>query len=120
MLRKLNSDDLKYSGDNTITEIHLEDYDWMKYSMLLYIYVEDYGMLNIVFIYDGCTSSRMEVTVNNKLFVYQFDTSLYFAYQKKYLERHLMCLENKDETFFGGDILVEFFNAVFDNGTLME
>ena len=119
MLEKIKEKELLFSGDieddRTNTYLHLLDYDWMNYILETRFKTEKQGVLDIKFEYCGITTSHMQVTqtINGKTKEYtiNYPTSIFEKYIKKYLRRHIRQWNDR-YAFYGGDIVLAFYNSV--------
>ena len=126
MLNKINKKDLIFSDicedSCTNTQLKLDDYDWMTYTLCTKFRTKEMGILYVTFEYCGFTDSFMNVeqtTPKNKQlsYSYVFSSELFKEYLIKFMTTHI---ESWDTNFaFNGEqIVVDFFNEVLDNGNL--
>ena len=126
MLNKINKENLIFSGtcedSCTNTQLILDDYDWMTYTLCTKFRTKEMGILYVKFEYCGFADSFMSVeqtTPENKQFEYSyvFSSNLFKEYLIKFMTSHM---ETWDTTFaFNGEqIVIDFFNDVLDKGNL--
>ena len=103
----------KLSNDIDIfdTNLFLEDYDWMHYTLSSRMPTKAYGVITIEFEYFGAGFSTMKVKTAKKIYTFQFDTKLFHKHIIKFMQKHIQQWETK-EAFFGIEEVVKFYNAV--------
>ena len=121
MLKRIKSSDLIFSGeiedDRTNTYLHLLDYDWMNYMLQTRFKTKEQGLLDVSFEYCGMTKSQMRVKQtykgNTEEYVIDFPTDVFEKHIKKYMRQHIRSWNNK-YAFYGGDIVIAFYNDVLN------
>ena len=125
-LKKINSEELIFSNeiedDRTNTFLHLYDYDWMDYHLKTRFKTKEMGVLEVTFEYYGFINSRMQIRqdLNNKIeeITYEYPTEIFQKYIIKFLEKHIKAWDDK-YAFNGEEEVIEFFNDVIENGTVV-
>ena len=105
--------------DESVTsDLLLYDYGWMHYKLISFLPTRKYGDLELCFSYFGSTTSGLYVkqTMGNKVRSHRitFDTDIFEKYITMYMEKHIAQWKNV-YAFFGGEIVVEFYNYVLMN-----
>jgi len=126
-LHELKENELLFTDDpcrdRINTTIHLEDYDWMNYKIDTCFYTDDIGELSVRFEYIGGTESFMyikQTLLDKKLnYEFKFSSKIFNTYLGLLLKRFKERL-NTPNPFYGGDIILDLFNQVLKDGTVME
>ena len=105
--------------DPSITsDLLLYDYGWMHYKLISYLPTRKYGDLELCFSYIGVNTGGLCVkqTMGNNVRSHHitFDTDIFEKYITMYMEKHIAQWKSK-YAFFGGEIVVEFYNYVLMN-----
>ena len=111
----------KLSNDIDIftTNLFLEDYDWMHYTLSSKMPTKAYGVITIEFEYDGVGFSTMKVKTEKKIYSFQFDTRLFQKHIIIFMQKHMRQWETK-KAFFGIEEVVNFYNAVLAHPNTVE
>lgn len=124
-LKKIEQKELIFENepfkDRINTELELKDYDWMCYVLSTSFRTKTQGELKVRFEYSGITKSEMYVEKHNKgacqEYTYSFSSDIFENYLIRFMMRHLAQWE-KQEVFYGGEIVLEFFNEIIEKGQL--
>ena len=107
-----------WDDDRLTTDLKLADYSWMSYELASFFPTKKYGDLDIHFTYFGFGTSQLFIrqTWDNKVCCHRirFDTSIFKKYIVIFMEKHLTQWESQ-YAFFGGKIVVKFYNEVLEN-----
>ena len=99
--------------DRINTKLTLLDTDWMTYELEASFRTKTQGELNVRFC--GVVEAEMYVKqVSNEIYreyTYFFSSDVFEKYILKFMTHHLEQWKNK-EVFYGGDIVLEFYNEV--------
>ena len=126
MLNKIDKKDLIFSDtcedSCTNTQLNLDDYDWMTYTLCTKFRTKEMGILYIKFEYCGFNESFMSVeqtTPDNKHinYSYVFSSELFKKYLIQFMATHIESWNNS-YAFYGEQIVIDFFNDVLDKGNL--
>ena len=111
----------KLSNDLDIfdTNLFLEDYDWMHYTLSSKMPTKAYGVITIEFEYDGVGFSTMKVKTEKKIYTFQFDSKLFHRHITIFMQKHIKQWEDK-HAFFGIEEVVNFYNAVLEHPNTVE
>ena len=109
--KELSAFQLSNAIDIFDTNLFLEDYDWMHYTLSSRMPTKAYGDIIIEFEYLGTNFSTMKVTTAKKFYTFQFDSKLFQKHIIKFMQKHIEQWETK-EAFFGIKEVVKFYNAV--------
>ena len=111
----LNESMLNYNDvyDRIFTYLVMMDYDWMNYHIQAEVPLKD-GIMKLDFEYIGCTKCDLKIQYNNDSIIYEFDSDLYDEFLKKYLKAEMDAVD-ATYAFYGGDIVMEFYNKVMDS-----
>ncbi len=120
--KSLTEDDLVLSEpyDRIFTHLILQDYDWMYYRLIADIPVSK-SMINktvrIEFVYSGSNQSRMFVEIRPEDYRAEitFNSRIFEKYIKAFMTEHLEGWDD-EYAFYGGDLILQFFNDVLKNG----
>lgn len=118
-LKRVELEDLIFENiplkDRINTKLTLLDTDWMAYTLETSFRVKKQGELKIRFEYCGIYESNMHVTKKTGQttheYTYYFPSDIFEKHLLRFMHRHLEQWE-KEEVFYGGDIVVEFYNEV--------
>lgn len=124
-LKKIEQKELIFENvpfkDRIYTELELKDYDWMSYVLSTSFRTKNQGDLKVRFEYFGATNSEMYVEQHNKggrkKYTYSFSSDIFENYLIRFMMDHLAQWE-KQEVFYGGDIVLEFYNEIIEKGQL--
>lgn len=127
MLTKIENKDLIFSNeiedDRINTFLSLNDYDWMDYQLKTRFKTENLGILDVIFHHFGLTTSVMivkqRIDDKEKEYLFEYDTEIFKKYLIKFLNLHLESW-NSEFAFYGGDIVLEFYNEVLEIGKLKQ
>ena len=101
--------------DRINTKLTLLDTDWMTYELEASFRTKTQGELNVRFTCCGVVEAEMYVKqVSNEIYreyTYFFSSDVFEKYILKFMTHHLEQWKNK-EVFYGGDIVLEFYNEV--------
>ena len=101
--------------DRINTKLTLLDTDWMTYELEASFRTKTQGELNVRFTFCGVVEAEMYVKqVSNEIYreyTYFFSSDVFEKYILKFMTHHLEQWKNK-EVFYGGDIILEFYNEV--------
>lgn len=116
---KLSAFNLSNNIDIFDTNLILEDYDWMHYTLSSHMPTKAYGNLKIEFEYIGANFSIMKVETEYKKYEFEFDTDLFQEHIIKFMQKHI---RNWNETyaFDGIEEVVNFYNAVLMSPNTVE
>jgi len=125
MLTKIEEKDLIFTNeiedDRTNTFLSLNDYDWMDYQLKTRFKTENLGILDVIFNYFGLTTSEMivkqRIDDKEREYLFKYDTEIFKKYLIKFLKLHIESW-NSTFAFYGGDIVLEFYNEVIESGEL--
>lgn len=125
MLTKIEEKDLIFTNeiedDRTNTFLTLNDYDWMDYQLKTRFKTENLGILDVIFNYFGLTTSVMivkqRIDDKEREYLFEYDTEIFKKYLIKFLNLHIESW-NSTFAFYGGDIVLEFYNEVIESGEL--
>lgn len=125
MLTKIEEKDLIFTNeiedDRTNTFLTLNDYDWMDYQLKTRFKTENLGILDVIFNYFGLTTSEMivkqRIDDKEREYLFKYDTEIFKKYLIKFLKLHIESW-NSTFAFYGGDIVLEFYNEVIESGEL--
>lgn len=125
MLTKIEEKDLIFTNeiedDRTNTFLTLNDYDWMDYQLKTRFKTENLGILDVIFHYFGLTTSEMivkqRIDDKEREYLFKYDTEIFKKYLIKFLKLHIESW-NSTFAFYGGDIVLEFYNEVIESGEL--
>lgn len=123
LLKEIKAEDLLFTDeiedDRTNTYLTLNDYDWMSYTLSTRFRTEEQGILNVEFVYEGFTTSRMEVTQvikkKTKKHSYEYPTDIFKKHITIFLEHHIKAWDDT-YAFNGEDEVIAFFNEVIEKG----
>lgn len=126
MLTKINSEELLFVDepmqDRTNTFLSLDDYDWMSYELKTVFKTEKLGVLSVCFQYFGTVTSNMKViqSIDDNIveYTYEYPTDLFKKHIINFLKHHIEAWDSK-YAFNGEDYVLEFFNDVIENGTVI-
>ena len=91
------------------------DYDWMHYRIQAQIPVVDGKILAVEFLYIGTVECYMTIELENERCQISFDTDIFNRYFKRYLEDEIKAAHHGGLAFYGGDIIIDFFNEVINS-----
>ena len=122
-LKCIDKNDLIFENkplkDRVNTKLTLLDTDWMSYELEASFRVKTQGELNVKFTYYGAAEAEMHVDQKNEgksqEHKYFFSSDIFEKYILKFMALHLEQWKN-EEVFYGGDIMVEFYNEVLQLG----
>ena len=115
--KTLSEDLFNFNGfyDRIFTYLIMHDYDWMYYKMQAEAPLTDGRLMKLEFDYSGFTNCEMIVQFDNdESVVYVFDSKIYDEYLKVYFQAQINAI-GAEFTFYGGDIIIEFYNSVMQN-----
>lgn len=139
-LTTIKADELIFSDmiedDRVNTCLTLNDYDWMTYNLNTRFKTEALGRLHVLFEYFGSGVSRMYVLqdalvnsssdgcfhtnmIHTKKYVYDFSSDLFAEHIKRFMEAHIRQWGG-GLAFNGETEVLAFYNAVIEEGTLVE
>lgn len=101
------------------TNLFLEDYDWMNYTLSSSMPTKVYGDITIEFEYFGGGPSTMKVKTEKKIYSFRFDTKLFQKHIIIFMQKHMKQWETK-KAFFGIEEVVNFYNAVLTHPNTVE
>ena len=101
------------------TNLFLEDYDWMHYTLSSKMPTKAYGKIIIEFEYFGGGPSTMKVKTEKKIYTFQFDTRLFQKHIIIFMQKHMKQWES-EKAFFGIEEVVNFYNAVLTHPNTVE
>lgn len=124
---EFSTDDLTFENkplkDRINTKLTLQDTDWMNYVLQAVFRTKKQGVLKVKFEYSGVVDSEMRVIrikgKRKRRYTYSFDSDIFEKYLVKFMTYHLAQWE-KQEVFYGGDIVIEFYNEILKKGCLKE
>ena len=124
---KIQNKDLIFDNggidDQVNTELQLLDYDWMTYRLKTMFPTKSQGKLNVCFEYIGIKDAFMKVEQEldgmTEKIEYEYDSAIFKKYIMKFMTQHLSQWKNQD-VFYGGDLVVDFFNDVIEYGRLVD
>lgn len=109
--------------DRINTKLTLQDTDWMNYVLQAVFQTKEQGVLEVKFEFFGAVDSEMSVVriegEGKRRYLYTFDSDIFEKYLIKFMTHHLAQWE-KQEVFYGGDIVIEFYNEILKEGCLIE
>ena len=103
--------------DPSITsDLLLYDYGWMHYKLISFLPTRKYGDLELCFDYCCGAGLYIKQTMDNKVRSHRitFDRDIFAKYITMYMEKHTAHWKS-GYAFFGGEIVVEFYNYVLMN-----
>ena len=100
--------------DRIFTFLTMSDYDWMSYTLRGEIPLKGGRLMTVVFEYGGFVQSEMSVKIGEEEIRYEFPTEVFNKYLQKYLEAEIKGIHSTF-AFYGGDLLLEFYEAVVKN-----
>ena len=117
-LPSLAHDDCTFTDyrDRIFTHLILMDYDWMHYRIQAEIPFDDNEVMLVEFLYIGSTDSYMTVQIRDKSIQYTFSTDIFDTYFEKYLDKEKHAIRDS-LAFYGGEIVLEFYNEVIAHHT---
>lgn len=120
-LTEFNLEQQAPCDDRLITELHLEDYDWMSYQFKTYLPTKKQGFLDITIEYFGLISSTMIVkqnTQNNENFTHliTFNSDIFITFLIEYMTQH-MKQWSSEYVFCGEELAIELFNNILTKAT---
>lgn len=126
-LKHIYTDDLTFENkplkDRINTKLTLQDTDWMNYVLQAVFRTKKQGVLKVKFEYSGVVDSEMRVIrikgKRKRRYTYSFDSDIFEKYLVKFMTYHLEQWK-KQEVFYGGDIVIEFYNEILKKGCLKE
>ena len=102
------------SRDRIYTYLTMMDYDWMHYRIQAEIPLE--GVMMVVeFSYFGNDTSGMIVEIGDSSVEYSFSTDVFERYLKLYFDRQVEAIKPGTAAFYGGDLVLEFYNEVLED-----
>ena len=108
--------------DPSITsDLLLYDYGWMNYKLISFLPTRKYGDLELCFNYCCGAGLYIRQIMGNKVRSHRisFDYKIFAKYITMYMEKHTAHWKS-GYAFFGGEIVVEFYNYVLMNHTKHE
>ena len=117
--KELSAFQLSNDIDIFDTNLFLEDYDWMHYTLSSRMPTKAYGVITVEFEYFGVGSSTMKVKTDKKIYTYQFDTKLFRKHIIIFMQKHMQQWGDK-HAFFGIEEVVNFYNAVLTHPNTVE
>ena len=117
--KELSAFNLRNDVDLFDTNLILEDYDWMKYTLSSHMRTKAYGDIKIIFEYFGANYSTMKVGTTAKEYEFEFDTDLFKEHIVKFMQKHIRHWEDK-YGFSGIEEIVNFYNAVLSSPRTVE
>ena len=120
-LTEFNLEKQEPCNDRLITELHLEDYDWMTYEFKTFLPTKKQGILNVNISYFGTISSVMvvkQITKDDENFIHTiyFDSDIFIAFLIKYMTQHIKQWDSK-YAFCGEELAIELFNNILAKAT---
>lgn len=101
--------------DEVVTQIFMDDYDWMSYVLYIKFPSNKYGEMEIVFSYFGCVRCTMGVKIGNiEVHAFEFDYHIFKRNIKRFLRAHIKHWDSK-YAFSGLKEGVEFYNEVIED-----
>ena len=117
--KELSAFQLSNAIDIFDTNLFLEDYDWMHYTLSSRMPTKAYGVIFVEFEYFGAGFSTMKVKTDKKIYTYQFDTRLFHKHIVIFMQKQMRQWEDK-RAFFGIEEVVNFYNAVLTHPNTKE
>lgn len=122
-LMKIQYEDLIFTNrsfeDRINTELQLLDNSWMSYRLATAFKTINQGKLDVVFKYYGATDSEMlvEQELDGKTveIIYEYSTDIFEKHITRFMNKHLFAWK-EIYAFNGGDLVIDFFNDVIENG----
>ena len=126
-LKHIDADDLIFENkplkDRINTKLTLQDTDWINYVLQVVFPTKKQGVLNVKFKYSGVVDSEMRVIrikgKRKRRYIYSFDSDIFEKYLVMFMLHHLAQWK-KQEVFYGGDIVIRFYNEILKKGCLTE
>ena len=115
--KELSAFQLSNDIDIFDTNLFLEDYDWMHYTLSSRMPTKAYGVITVEFEYFGM--ALMKVKTEKKIYTFQFDTKLFRKHIIIFMQKHMQQWEDK-RGFFGIEEVVNFYNAVLTHPNTKE
>ncbi len=109
--KELSAFNLSNKLDIFDTNLFLEDYDWMHYTLSSRMPTKAYGDITIEFAYEGVRFSTMKVKTEKKIYAFRFDSDLFQEHIIKFMQKHIRSWDEK-YAFRGIEEVVNFYNAV--------
>ena len=103
--------------DPSITsDLLLYDYGWMHYKLISFLPTRKYGDLELCFNYCWGAGLYIKQTMGNKVRYHRitFDRDIFAKYITMYMEKHTAQWKS-EYAFFGGEIVIDFYNYVLMN-----
>lgn len=116
---KLSIKSVEEKETNTYSvDVYLSDYDWTEYKIDMRLLLKKYGVVRIVFTYNGSSTSSMLVEQYHDEFkkmvpvdYFEYSSDIFIKYLTLYLSRHVK--NCKSEFAKGLDpCLLDFYNEV--------
>ena len=115
--KELSAFQLSNDIDIFDTNLFLEDYDWMHYTLSSRMPTKAYGVITVEFEYFGM--ALMKVKTEKKIYTFQFDTKLFRKHIIIFMQKHMQQWGDK-HAFFGIEEVVNFYNAVLTHPNTVE
>ena len=103
------------------SDLILYDYSWMDYKLISFFPTRKYGDLELCFNYCCGAGLYVRQTMGNKVRSHRFtfDYKIFAKYITMYMEKHTAHWKEK-HAFWGGELVIEFYNYVLMNHTKHE